>query len=248
MSKILVEDCGSFATLRLNNKTSNAIDTELVSELSVAIKQVRREFQGLLLAGGDKFFCIGFDLPSLLPLKRTEMADFLTDYDQVIFDIFSVPLPTVCAMRGHAIGGGNVLALTCDFRFAAMGKKFMGLNEVKLGLPVPYLADLILRQLINDRPASSILYHGELLLTDNAHKIGMVDEILPPKAVEDRAIEKILDMLSRPLWGFGAMKDNRTESIVVKYRLNQEIKRKIFLDGWFNESNREVILEAAKKF
>ncbi len=247
MSKVLLEDCGSFARIRLDNNLSNAIDTETVSELNAAIKQVRREFQGLVLTGGDEFFSTGFDLPSLLALKRTEMADFLAGFDQVTLDIFSVPLPTVCAMTGHAIGAGNALALTCDFRFAAKGKKLIGLDEVKMGLPVPYLADLILRKLVGDREASAILYHGELMTMSRAHQIGVVDEILPQEAVEERAIEKISDMLSRPLSGFGAIKDNRTESTAMRFKINQEAKRRIFLDGWFNESNRELLLEAAQK-
>ncbi|MEN6437482.1 MAG: enoyl-CoA hydratase/isomerase family protein [Syntrophobacter sp.] len=248
MPKVKIDDFDSFAFLRLNNEVSNAIDPELVCDLAAAVKQVRREFQGLVLAGGDEFFCTGFDLPKLLPLSKREMGNFLFEYDQMIFDIFSVPLPTVCAIKGHAIGGGNILALTCDFRFAAEGEKLIGLNEVKLGLPVPYLADMILRQLIGDRAASAMLYHGELMSMSDAHHNGLLDEILPPEDVEARAIQKISAMVGLPVSGFGTIKDNRTESISVRFWQNQAAKRQYFLNGWFNASVRETLMEAAKKF
>lgn len=247
MPKVSVEDRGNFAIIRLNNGGSNAIDAELVYELIAAVKQVRREFQGLILTGGDEYFSIGFDLPSLLKLDRTEMADFLADFDRVIFDIFSMALPTVCVLAGHALNGGDILALVCDFRFGSAGEKQIGLNGVKMGLPVPYLADLILRLLVGDRDASAMLYEGKLMSMSDAHRVGVIDEIFAVDALEERAIEKISDLLSRPLSGFGAIKDNRTESIVMRYKLNQEAKRRIFLDSWFNESNREMLLESAVK-
>jgi len=248
MTKVTVEDRDSFAFLRLSNGGTNAIGPEVVCDLAAAVKQVRREFLGLVLAGGDKFFSIGFDLPKLLPLSKKEMAGFLFEFDQMIFDIFSMPLPTVCAMKGHAIGGGNILALTCDVRFAAEGKKVIGMNEVTLGLPVPYLADLILRQLIGDRPASGMLYHGELISMADAHACGLVDEVLPIEQVEARAIDKISAMVTLPVSGFGTIKDNRTESISLRFWQNQAAKRQYFLNGWFNASVREMLEEAAKKF
>ena len=71
------------------------------------------------------------------------------------------------------------MALCCDYRFIAEGRKLMGLNEVKLGVPVPYLGDCILRHLVGARHARDIMdtgdfYHPEVLL-----QMGMVDQALP---------------------------------------------------------------------
>ncbi|MFH2057592.1 MAG: enoyl-CoA hydratase-related protein [Pseudomonadota bacterium] len=73
------------------------------------------------------------------------MVDFFQRFNQLTLDLYTLPLPTACAISGHAIGGRNILALTGDYRFMAEGKKRIGLNEIQLGVPVPYLADLILR-------------------------------------------------------------------------------------------------------
>jgi len=248
MSKVIIEDCGGFAVVRLNGGVTNAISPALVSDMTDAIKHVTENFQGLVLAGGSKFFCIGFDLPELLKLDRTGMTDFLSDFEKLTFDIFTAPMPTVCAMAGHAVGGGNILALTCDFRYSSVEKRLIGLNEVKLGLPVPYLADLILRQLVGDRAANTILYHGELMAMSDARQIGLIDEIVPPETLEKAAMEKITGLISLPRSGFSAIKANRVEAIRVRFQQNQAVKREVFIDNWFSEPIQNLLGEASKKF
>jgi enoyl-CoA hydratase/carnithine racemase len=164
------------------------------------------------------------------------------------FDIFSAPMPTISVMAGHAVGGGNILALTCDFRYGTAEKRLIGLNEVKMGLPVPYLADLILRQLVGDRAANKVLYHGELMTMSEAQQIGMVDEAVSPEKLEEVAREKMTGLVSLPRSGFSAIKANRNESITARYLQNQEAKRKVFLDNWFDDSIQEMLREASKKF
>jgi len=193
MTHVKIESRESVAIMRLNNEVTNALSPEIVDDLSSALTQVKSEFQGIILAGGAKFFCIGFDLPRLLKLDRTGMTRFFHEFNQVAFNLFTLPLPTACAIAGHAIAGGNILALTCDYRFAASGNKLIGLNEIKLGVPVPYLADLILRQIVGDRAAKEILYHGKFIALSEAEKIGLVDEIVPQEELEDHAVKKSLN-------------------------------------------------------
>ena len=104
----------------------------------------------MLLCGGNKFFSIGLDLPALLKLDRPAMHHFLEDFNDLCLALFTAAFPTACALAGHAVAGGNILALTCNYRYAISGKK-IGLNELKLGVPVPYLADMILRHTIGNQ-------------------------------------------------------------------------------------------------
>ena len=148
MPKVVIEERKNLAVLRLDNGVINAISPDLVDDLSAALKQVKDEFYGIVLAGGVKFFSIGFSLPDLLRLDRAGMAHFIYNFSQAAFDFLALPMPTACAIAGHVIAAGSILALMSDYRFAASGKKLIGLNEVKLGLPTPYLADLMLRQIV----------------------------------------------------------------------------------------------------
>ena len=248
MSKAIVEDRGSVAILRLNNGVTNAISPLLVHDLAEALNEIRTDFKGMVLAGGTKFFCIGLDLPSLLKLDRTGMADFWRRFNQLAFDLFTLPLPTVCAISGHAVAGGNVLALTCDYRFAASGNKQIGLNEVKLGVPAPYLADLILRQVVGDRTATEMLYHGEFMPLSDAKQIGLIDEIYPQETVEDQAVEKAAELAAIQGPAFAAVKGNRVEAIRSRYEENHKSKNEAFLECWFSEPVQELLKEASQKF
>jgi len=117
-----------------------------------------------------------------------------------------------------------------------------------LGVPVPYLADLMLRQIVGDRSATDIVYRGEFMASSKAKQIGLIDEVLPQHGLENRALEKITEIasLSRP--AFSAIKANRVEAIRLRYEENYKSKNEIFLDCWFSPSVQDLLTEAAEKF
>lgn len=248
MSKVTVESRGKVAILRLNNNITNAISPDLLDDFSKALCEVENKFEGMILAGGTKFFCIGLDLPELLKLDRTRMTDFFYKFNEIALNLFTLPLPTVCVISGHAIAGGNILALTCDYRFATSGKKLIGLNEIKLGVPVPYLADLMLRQIIGHRSADEMLYRGEFMTTFDAKHIGLIDEVFSEQELEGKAVERVSEMIALPRDAFAAIKTNRVETIREKYERNHKSKNEIFLNCWFSEPVQELLAEASQKF
>ncbi len=248
MSTIITKASRNIAILRLNNGVINGISYQLVEDLTKAVNLVKQDADGIILAGGKNFFCIGLDLPSLLKLSRAEITNFIYKFNKITFDIFKLLMPTVCILSGHAIAGGNILALSCDYRLADSNNKKIGLNEVKLGLPVPYLPDLILRQIVRDKIASDIIYTGEFITFDKANKIRLIDKIYLPEELENAAIEKIekLAKLYKP--AFAAVKENRIEEICNRYEKNYKIKEEIFIDCWFNKDVQKLLEKAAEKF
>ncbi len=236
------------AVLRLDNGTTNAIGRELVADLAGALETVRSRAAGLVLAGNSKFFSIGLNLPELIGLNRAAMLDFLSRFNQLTFDLYTLPLPTACAMTGHAVAGGCVLALTCDFRFAAAGKKMFGFNEAVIGLPVPYLPDLILRQLVGDRAATEMMYHGRFLPGDRAAAIGLVDTVLPLEGVEEHAVAEVSTLAAQPRSAFALLKETRTEAVRTAYELHNRSKLTRMLDCWFDDSVQALLRAAADKF
>jgi enoyl-CoA hydratase/carnithine racemase len=161
MKTVISEIQQNIAVLTLNNGATNSISSALVKDLSEKLVEIRNEVAGMILCGGSKFFSIGLDLPSLLKCDRTEMSDFWYRFNYLILELYTISLPTVCVLSGHAVAGGNILALTCDYRFAGTDTKKIGLNEIKLGVPVPYLADIILRQIIGERSAKEMVFRSK---------------------------------------------------------------------------------------
>jgi enoyl-CoA hydratase/carnithine racemase len=248
MSRVAIEERGRVAVLRLTSGATNAIGPLLVDRLSGALDEIERAFEGVVLAGGAKFFSIGLELPELLKLDRAAMAAFWQRFEALVFHLFTLPIPTVCAIAGHAVAGGTILALSCDYRFAADGTKKVGLNEVKLGLPVPYLADLMLRQIVGDRAATAMLYHGEFMPVSAARRIGLVDDVWPPEALEDAAVQKAAALAALSPRAFAAVKANRVETVRLTYARHNPAKTEMFIDCWFSEPARTLLQEAARKF
>jgi len=124
----------------------------------------------------------------------------------------------------------------------------MGLNEIKIGVPVPYLSDLMLRQIVGDRAATEMVYQGEFVDPIEAGKIGLVDEVLFYDKVETRALQKVTQMAAFPQNAFAAIKANRVEAIHLAYEKNYKVKNEIFLDCWFSPLSQELLTKAAEKF
>ena len=248
MDNVKIEAQGAVAVLRLNNGVTNAISPELIDDLTAALIRIKNEFKGMILAGGEKFFCIGLDLPGLLQLSRTEMTEFYVALNRAVLDLFTLPLPTACSIAGHATAGGAVLAVGTDFRFVAAGRKLIGFNEVKIGLPVPGLADLILRQLIGDRCATEMMFSGEFLEPKQSHNTGLVDAVHALEDVEREAVSKITTLADLPPDGLRLIKNNRVEAVRLQYDKIRESDADGFLNCWFNPSVLELLREAAKKF
>jgi enoyl-CoA hydratase/carnithine racemase len=248
MGKVKIEEHDNVAVLRLDNKVTNAISPRLVENLSASVTRIKGEYRGMVLAGGTKFFSMGFNLPELLKLDRSGMTEFFYRFNKVVLDILTLPVPTACAISGHAIAGGTILASSCDYRFLASGRRLMGLNEIKLGVPVPYLSDLMLRQIVGDRAATEMVYLGEFIEPEKALSIGLADKLLSQDKVETQALEKITELAAFHENAFAAIKANRVEAIRLAYETNHKVKNEIFLDCWFSPPVQELLTKAAEKF
>jgi enoyl-CoA hydratase/carnithine racemase len=245
---IQVEMQDGLAVLRLDNGVTNPVSTLMVRELLAALADIRKQAAGLVLCGGGKFFSLGFNLPELLELDRGGMQEYFYGFNQAAFELTTLPLPTVCALEGHAVAGGTILALTCDFRVAAKGRTLLGLNEVPLGVPVPYLTDLTLRQLVGDAAARGLVLKGELKNAEDLLPLGLVDRVVAKEQVEPASLELARELAALPAGAYAEAKDIRLEEIGQRYERNREARHQQFLDLWFHEATQERLRQAAAKF
>jgi enoyl-CoA hydratase/carnithine racemase len=123
----------------------------------------------------------------------------------------------------------------------------MGLNEVKLGVPVPYLPDCIARQLLGVNKARDVLETGDFHPPEDLLRMGMVDHVLPLESVLPKSVEKADRLGSMPR-AFALIKQNRVETIEAQVREHGEDKARAFLKCWFSPDTRERLREAIKKF
>lgn len=242
---------GEVALLKLNRSVTNSINLELINDLSGRVKMAKddKEIAGVVLSSAnDKFFSIGFDIPALIELDKTNFREFYLAFNRLCNDLYIFPKPLIAAITGHAVAGGCILTLCCDYRFIAEGKKLMGLNEIKLGVPLPYPADRILRQIVDDRAARRILDTGDFFPPEETLAMGLVDEVIPLEQVVKKAVEKVVAIQSCSLDAFTVIKRNRIEKVEAEIHANLAVKEKIFIEMWYNDETRKKLKAALEKF
>ena len=247
---VVLEDRDGACVLRLNRGAANPINLDLVTRLSDHLERLRDEpgVRGVVLTGSEKFFSIGFDIPALYDLPRSAFRTFFRAFNRVSLDLYTFPRPTVAAVTGHATAGGCILALCCDYRLVAGGRKLMGLNEIKLGVPIPYLSDCILKQVVGVRHARTITEGGGFFPPEEALEMGLVDEIHDLEAVMPRAEERVRALGAEVPEAFDLIKRSRTDPVSDLVERNQEAWERSFLDCWYSDAARARLEEALEKF
>ena len=251
METVSLEHHGRVALVRLQHGVTNALSPKLIHGLEAVFRRVKEDdaVNGLVLTGSnEKFFSIGFDIPELFEMNKDDFRGFYRLFNQTCLELFTLPKPTVAAITGHAIAGGCILALCCDYRYIAKGQKLMGLNEVRLGLPVPYLPDRLLHFLVGFRKAREMMDSGDFYPADKAFEIGIADKMLPVADVVKAAVEHADTLGSLPKAGYGMIKQNRVEVVVEAVKTREDQKETAFIESWFSNEARERLKEAIKKF
>jgi len=251
MQTMRVEQRDHVAIITLNRGVTNAINLQLANELAETLQELEHDsdVRGLVLASSnDKFFSIGFDIPQLYELGSDDFRAFYRAFNRASLALYTWPKPTVAAITGHATAGGCILALCCDYRFMAQGRKFMGLNEVKLGVPVPYLIDRALRDLIGGRNAREVLETGEFYPPEELLRKGMVDQVLPLEQVLTRSIKRARSLGAVPQQAFAMIKRNRVEVIEAQALARRDEEEQLFVEFWYSDEARARLKEAIKNF
>jgi methylglutaconyl-CoA hydratase len=169
----------------------NAISNQLMDDLLRAFEDVATSpAQVLILTGAGKAFCSGMDLENLQALIGRSADQNLKDSESVarVFrSLYEFPKVTIAAVNGAAIAGGTGLALLCDFTLAVPEAKF-GYTEVRIGFVPAIVSTFLLRQ-VGEKQARDLLLTGRLIDAEEAHRLGLVNEIVPAERLMGRARE-----------------------------------------------------------
>src|SRR2546426_8719843 len=105
----------------------------------------------------------------------------------VFRSLYDFPKPTIAAVNGAAVAGGTGIATLCDFTLAVPDAKF-GYTEVRIGFVPAIVSTFLLRQ-IGEKQARDLLLTGRIFTADEAYRMGLINEIVPPEKLIDRARE-----------------------------------------------------------
>ena len=189
---LLASESENILTITLNRPDKrNAMTFALVDELMRALDAAEKsEAQVIILTGAGKAFCAGLDLDDLKTLVGKSHAENVKDSTtmaNLFRRIYDFPKPTIAAVNGAAIAGGTGIATMCDITLAVPEAKF-GYTEVRIGF-VPAIVSSFLVMQVGHKIARDLLMTGRLFPAAEAHRYGLVNEIVSGEALQGRARE-----------------------------------------------------------
>lgn len=186
-------------TLTLNRpETRNAMTPPMGEEIVAAVEEIRRDASArvVVITGAGKAFSSGGDLTMLardagLSESGHTIGDSRDFYSRFL-SVRSLPVPTIAAINGHAIGAGLCFALACDLRIAVTDAK-MGMTFVKLGIHPGMGATYLLPRLIGTARACELFFTGRVIDAATAERQGILNQVVSrdefPAAVQSLARE-----------------------------------------------------------
>jgi len=246
MSTVRVEKQGRLAVLRLDKGRGNAIDEPLVDELTAACAALDEDtsVRGVLLASAHpKLFCPGLDLVGLLEYDRPAMQHFMGKFAGMVWQLYGLRKPVVAGVAGHAIAGGCILALAADHRVLARGGVQIGLNEVRVGVPLPWSVAVLLRSTVAPGALARVALLGRNFADDEALQAGLADELADAGGFEDFCLRRLDEFAEKDPAAVGKTKAWLRAPALAEMKREEGRLSREWLDAWFSESTRGRIRE-----
>ena len=182
MTNVLLEKKGHIAIATINRpKALNALNSDVLTDLGelVDIVNADSEIRALVLTGsGEKAFVAGADIGEMSTLTPKEGEAFGKHGNDVFRRIETLPIPTIAAINGFALGGGCELSMSCDIRICADTAVF-GQPETGLGITPGFGGTQRLARLVGPGMAKQLIYTAKNIKADEALRIGLVNAVYP---------------------------------------------------------------------
>jgi enoyl-CoA hydratase/carnithine racemase len=243
MTNVQVEIKDGVGTIRLAGPRGNALSEEMVADLSSALRTVGGEGSVaaiLLSSAHPKLFSPGLDLVSLSELSRNDLGAFMLNFSSLLTDLFALRKPVVAAVNGAAVAGGCLLALTADWRVAKRGAS-IGLNEVKVGVPLPWSAVMLLKTSAPAYAHTAVALLGRNFEGDAAVTAGLANEVAEAEVFESTVAERLAEFAEKDAYAFGVTKSYMRGAAVASMRDREASLLDEFLDGWFSDGTQARI-------
>ena len=182
MTNILLERKGLYAVATINRpKALNALNSEVLSDLDELVQTVSADadIRALVITGsGEKAFVAGADIGEMSTLTPEEGEAFGKHGNNVFRKLETLPIPTIAAVNGFALGGGCELSMSCDIRICADTAVF-GQPEAGLGITPGFGGTQRLARLVGPGMAKQLIYTAKNIKADEAYRIGLVNAVYP---------------------------------------------------------------------
>ena len=189
MAFVELEKKDQFAVLTINRPEAlNALNDEVISQLDRVLDSIDpAEVRCLIVTGaGQKAFVAGADIAQMSGLTKAEGEAFGKHGNDVFRKLETLPIPTIAAVNGFALGGGCELAMSCDIRLCAETAVF-GQPEVGLGITPGFGGTQRMARLIGPGKAKELIYTARNIKAPEALSVGLVQAVYPAEELMEQA-------------------------------------------------------------
>lgn len=235
-------DHGMVREIKLARPPANALSVDLVEKLIQTLAIAGEEADAVVVSGLPGMFSAGLDVPQLLQFERSDISRFWQIFLRLLKTIAEMPVPTAFAMTGHAPAGGIVMAIFGDYRIMPQGNFKTGLNEVQVGLAVSSPIHGALVRAVGPHTAERILVAGELMDSEKAFRIGLIDELAEDSdQVVARAIEWCEQHLTLPRLAMTTTREMARADLRDLFDDKSELGVEKFVDIWFSDDTQATL-------
>lgn len=239
---LTITDHGAVREIQMDRPPVNALNPELVAELTTALKTAASEAGAVVLSGRDGMFSAGLDVPALLGLDEQAMGDFWGAFAGLLETVGRMPIPIAAAITGHSPAGGAVISLFCDTRIMADGRYKIGLNETQVGLMLPPFIHRALVRLVGAHTAERLIVSGALVNPPQALALGLVDEVIEDdEDTVQAAIAWCQAHLALPPRAMATNRRTMRQSLTALFDEDGSDDHDAFLAVWFSEETQNTL-------
>ncbi len=239
------------AILSLNRAPVNALNPGYLGEIENELDAIDADpdIIAMVLTSSLKVFSAGMDLKEAMEFSLDDQRAVVEGLNGAYTRLYAMAKPVIAASGGAAIAGGLFFVLAADYCVASPKGKY-GLTEARVGVNFPVAPLEIARAALSPAAFRQIMLSGNLFSADQAKELGIIDEIVDPDGVIERAIAVARDYAAIPSKTYASIKAQMRQNVLAHIHTVLTEGSDPTLRGWYSDETRPAmaaVLEAATK-
>ncbi len=225
--------------IQLGESGPNLLTVSLINKL---VNELNYDLcKAVIIIGNNKTFSAGLNLKHLIKGNKEEVSEIFETFERLLNKIRQFPGPVFSIVSGHAIAGGCLLALACDYRYGVFGTHRMGLNEMALSLDLPKTILEIITHSINRNNLFEVATQCKLYTPRQAFKKGLINEYISnPFIGKNKAIKLALEN-AKKLANFFIDAGDPFCRLKKTLIYNNDSDFNVLIENWFSEKTQKKI-------
>ena len=205
---IIYSSEGGIATIQLNRPQAfNALNSGINKDVLAALELVKNDssVRVLIVTGNEKAFAAGADIKEMADATPNYARSFCSAAVEINNTLEAMPIPTIAAVNGFALGGGCEMAIACDFRVGGYKSKF-GLPEVSLGIIPGACGTQRMIPLVGLAKTREMVMLNTIVKGEEALNIGLINRLVDDAEVYNEAVNLAKELMKKPAMALAAAK------------------------------------------